>query len=186
MDSRVLIAVVAILVVVVAIAATWAYLRKRSQKLHARFGPEYDRTVEEIGSRRRAEEVLEKREKRVSKLHIRPLAPADQARFAEQWRHVQADFVDDPNLAFSHADALVTDLMQLRGYPVTDFDQRAADISVDHPQVVENFRAAHAVALRHGRGEASTEDLRQAMIHYRALFDELLGTTEVATTGVRR
>lgn len=186
MDSKTLIAIVVVVVLIAAGFAVWAFLRKRSQKLQQRFGPEYDRTIREMGGRRRAEEVLEKREKRVNRLQIRPLRPADQARYSQQWRQVQADFVDDPTLAFTEADRLVGELMKARGYPVADFEQRAADISVDHPLVVENYRAAHAIALRHRRGQASTEDLRQAMVQYRTLFDDLLGVRETTTAEVRR
>lgn len=176
MHTGILIAIVIILVA--AGIAMWAYLRNRSQKLQHRFGPEYDRAVRERGGRLRGEHVLEKREKRVEELHIRPLRPADQARFKEDWRQVQARFVDDPSIALSQADDLVGELMNLLGYPVVDFEQRAADISVDHPFVVENYRAAHAIALRHRRGVASTEDLRQAMVHYHTLFNDLLGARE--------
>jgi hypothetical protein len=177
---------IAVGVVVVAGIAVWAYFRNRSQKLQQRFGPEYGRTVREMGGRIRAEEALEKREKRIERLQIRQLPAADQRRFAQEWREVQARFVDDPRLSLTEADNLVGELMKRRGYPMAEFEQRAADISVDHPLVVDNYRAAHTVALRHERGEANTEDMRQAMVHYRTLFEELMGTGETATTGVRR
>jgi hypothetical protein len=186
MDTRVLVAVIVAVVLVAGAITFWTYLRNRSRKLHERFGPEYERAIREMGGRRHAEEVLEKREKRVDRLHIRPLRPADQTRFKEEWRQVQARFVDDPNRALNEADELVGELMNVRGYPVVDFEQRAADISVDHPFVVENYRAAHTITLRHRRGEASTEDLRQAMVQYRTLFDELLGARELVTTEVRK
>src|SRR5207248_1966430 len=137
-------------------------------------GPEYDRLANEFGSPRRAESDLERREKRVEKIHIRALTKEEQSRFANAWREVQASFVDNPSTAVSRADGLVGDLMKTRGYPVGDFEQRAADVSVDHPRVVENYRAAHAIAVRRERGEANTEDLRSAMVHYRALFEDLL------------
>jgi len=184
MDTQTLIGLIAAVVVLVAVAA-WVYTqRRKSEQLRGRYGPEYDRLVREQGDRRRAEAVLEKREKRVEHLDIRPLSPEDRARFAEAWRSDQARFVDDPKAAVTEADRLVADVMQARGYPVGDIEQRAADISVEHPRVVENYRAAHAIALRHKRGEASTEDLRQAMVYYRALIAELLedrapGHTEV-------
>jgi hypothetical protein len=172
-----------VIIAVVLIAAgivMWAYFRNRSRQLHQRFGPEYERAVRETGGRRRAEEELEKRERRVAELHIRPVPPGDLMRFAEQWRQVQARFVDDPKRAIAGADALVGEVMSLRGYPVGEFDQRTADISVDHPHEVENYRAAHAIAVRQRREEASTEDLRRAMVHYRTLFEGLLGTDTAA------
>lgn len=164
----------------------WGYMRARSRKLQRRFGPEYDRTLREMGGRRRAEKALEKREKRVDQLQLRPLRPGDHERFTQHWQLVQADFVDDPRLAFSEADSLVRELMKARGYPAADFDQRAADISVDHPRVAENYRVAHAIALRNGRGEAHTEDLRQAMVHYRILSEDLMGDREHATMEASR
>jgi hypothetical protein len=185
MNTETVIVVVAV-VVVLAGFALWAYFRQRSRKLEQRFGPEYDRTVREMGGRRRAEGVLEKREKRVDRLQIRPLEPADQSRFAEQWRGVQTRFVDDPKRSVSDADTLVGELMNVRGYPMADFEQRAADISVDHPIVVDNYRTAHAIVLRHRRGEASTEDLRQAMVHYRTLFEELMGARDYIPMEVKR
>jgi hypothetical protein len=137
-------------------------------------GPEYDRAVLKHGSERKAEAKLEDREKRVEKLNIRDLDPMEHERFTKQWASVQSRFVDSPRGAVTEADDLISALMKTRGYPVSDFDQRAADISVDHPRVVENYRSAHEVALRVGKDEATTEDLRTAMIHYRSLFDELV------------
>ena len=186
MSTPVLVAIIVVVVLCAAGAALWVYLQQPTRHLHERFGPEYDRTVHEMGGRRQAESALEKREKRVERLHLRPLEAADQASFTEQWRQVQARFVDSPQMAVSEADTLVGELMSVRGYPVADFEQRAADISVDHPHVVENYRSAHAIALRHKRGEASTEDLRQAMVHYRTLFDDLLVAREATVTEVRR
>ncbi|MBA3510505.1 MAG: hypothetical protein H0T81_01180 [Sphingomonas sp.] len=170
-----------ILLAVVAVAVIAGVLllqRRRSQHLKSRFGPEYDHELEEKGSRSKAEAELAKREKRVSKLDIVPLEPAARQQFVERWTDVQAKFVDDPARAVAYADALLAEVMSARGYPVGDFDQRAGDISVDHPKVVEHYRAGHEVAVRHERGEAGTEDLRQAMIHYRSLFDELVGENE--------
>ena len=146
----------------------------RSERLRERFGPEYDRTVTQLEDRSRAEAELKAREKRVDRLDIRSLTEAERGRFAESWRSVQAQFVDDPARAIAEADRLVGEVMRGRGYPVGEFEERAADISVGHPHVVENYRAAHGIAVRSGRREASTEDLRQAMVHYRALFEELL------------
>jgi hypothetical protein len=169
--------IVLILVLVVAAGAAVLYLRqRRTKQLRARFGPEYDRSVQEVGNPRRAEAELAKREERVAHLDIRPLSAEERGRFPEAWRSIQALFVDDPGRAIAEADRLVTEVMRVRGYPVTDFEQRAADISVDHPRVVENYRAAIAIARRNDRGEASTEDLRQAMVHDRALFEDLLET----------
>lgn len=149
--------------------------RRRSEHLRDRFGPEYDRAVEAKGDRAKAEADLAQREKRVEKLNIRPLEPNERRDFIDRWSQVQARFVDDPPRAVAFADALLGDVMKARGYPVSDFEQRAGDISVDHPVVVEHYHKAHDIALRHQNGKASTEDLRQAMIHYRALFDNLVG-----------
>ena len=152
--------------------------RIRSQRLRERFGSEYERTVRTEGTVRKAEAALEARARRVQALHIRPLSPADSTRFDTAWRAVQARFVDDPRGAVTEADRLVGELMSTRGYPVGEFEQRVADISVDHPDVVMNYRAAREIAIQHSQGKASTEDLRQAMVHYRALFRELLETAD--------
>lgn len=166
--------VVAIAAVVI-VALVWMVLsRRRSDQLRERFGPEYDRALKREGNARRAEKELEARARRVEAMHIRPLGPADAARFDVSWRAVQARFVDDPKGAVTEADRLVGEVMAARGYPVGDFEQRVADISVDHPDVVMNYRAAREIAVLHSRGEASTEDLRQAMVHYRSLFRDLL------------
>ena len=169
--------VVAVVVVaaVLVIAAIMSSRRRRSEHLKDRFGREYDRTVKATGDRSKAEADLEEGEKRVEKLDIRPLDASERRDFLGRWTEVQARFVDDPARAVAFADALLGDVMKARGYPVSDFEQRAGDISVDHPVVVEHYHKAHEIAVRHGRGEASTEDLRQAMIHYRALFDNLVG-----------
>jgi hypothetical protein len=168
--------VVAIVVVAVLVVAAILWSRRaRSAHLRDRFGKEYDRTVEAKGGRAEAESDLAEREKRVGKLDIRQLEPAERREFVSRWEDVQARFVDDPPRSVAFADALLGDVMKARGYPVSDFDQRAGDISVDHPVVVEHYHKAHDIALRHEKGQASTEDLRQAMIHYRALFDNLVG-----------
>jgi len=175
MDPK-LIGLAVVVILVIAVLA-WMYVRKRrtsSAKLRQRFGPEYERAVRTHGSERRAEAKLADREKRVGSMKIRELDAAERERFSAQWISLQARFVDYPKGAVTEAGELVSSLMQARGYPVTDFDQCAADISVDHPKVVENYRSAHAIALRLGRGEASTEDLRSAMIYYRSLFEELV------------
>jgi hypothetical protein len=148
--------------------------RRRTSKLRSRFGPEYDRTVDETDSRRDAEAELEAREERHQQLQIRPLSVEARNRYAESWRRVQAEFVDDPAAAVASADNLIQSAMAERGYPVEDFEQRAADISVDHPQVVEHYREGHRLAKAGDNGKNSTESLRQAMRHYRALFDDLV------------
>jgi hypothetical protein len=176
-----LIALVAAVVVIIA-GLAWLYMRKRrttTANLKQRFGAEYERVVQVHGSERKAETKLADREKRVEKFHIRELDPMEHERFSKQWASVQSRFVDSPKGAVTEADDLVSSLMKTRGYPISDFDQRADDISVDHPRVVENFRSAHQIALRVGKDQATTEDLRTAMIHYRSLFEELV---QVPTT----
>jgi hypothetical protein len=162
-------------IAVVALAAWYsAQKKRRSQRLQQRFGTEYDRAVTEFGSRAKAEAALKARETRVEGLDIIALAPADAARFSQAWAALQGRFVDNPKGAVVQADQLVRELMAKRGYPMGDFERRAADISVDHPALVETYRAAQAIAVRNERGEADTEALRKAVVHYRALFDELL------------
>jgi len=174
MDARVGIVVALVLIAVAAVVVGWMVARKRRKaKLQQEFGPEYDRAVREVGPKR-VDTVLLAREKRVSRFSLRELTPDEWQSFSSQWRTVQARFVDDPVGSVADADALVDRLMAARGYPMSDFEQRAADLSVGHAAVVENYRAAHAIALRHRAGQATTEDLRNAFIHYRALFTELL------------
>ena len=163
-------------VAVVAIALAAALRARRSRRLREGFGPEYDRTVEEAGDRRAAERELRDRRQRREQLDIRELTPAARERYVAQWQSVQTRFVDDPGGAVRESDRLVQQVMNERGYPTEDFDQRAADVSVDHPDVVTHYREAHTVWAANERGEATTEDLRQALIHYRSLFDALLGT----------
>ena len=174
--------VIALAVIAVSVFAAWLYFRKRrTQKLRAQFGgAEYARAVEEGGTRREAEAGLRERAERVESLKIRELAPGDRARFVDSWSRIQARFVDGPGGAVTEADQLLGDVMSTRGYPVSDFEQRAADISVDHPLVMENYRSAHEIAVRQTRGLANTEDLRQAMIQYRTLFEELVSQPELA------
>lgn len=176
MDQHQVTIIVAVVVAVIVIAVVSFFLtrKRRSQNLREKFGPEYDRVLKKEGGVRRAEGVLEMRARHREKFEIRPLTAAARAQFAERWRIVQSRFVDDPRDSVARADELVSEVMVARGYPMADFEQRAADISVDHPVVVENYRAAHDIALRHSRGQASTEDLRKAMVHYRSLFEELL------------
>jgi hypothetical protein len=179
--------VIGLLVVIIA-AAAFAYwlTSRRTAGLKSRFGPEYHRTVSEVGDQRKAESLLHEREARVKKFDIHPLSPDKRDRFIAIWQRVQADFVTDPKGAVTHADDLLGDVMASSGYPVADFDQRSEDLSVDHPEVVQNYRIAHEIAIRHARGEAGTEDLRQAMLHYRALFDDLVNEPGSERMEVRR
>jgi hypothetical protein len=170
--TTIIIAALALLVIV--LGGMLLMQRRKSEHLKTRFGPEYDRAVKETGDKRKAESELHEREKRVKSLDLRPLKHADRDRFTGEWRRVQAEFVDDPESSIRKADILLQDVMAARGYPVENFEQVAADVSVDHPSVVQNYRRGHDIAVRHQRGEANTEDLRQAMIHYRGLFDELV------------
>ena len=175
MDTN-LIVLAGVAILIIAVLA-WLYVRKRrstTANLQKKFGPEYDRAVLVHGAGRKAESKLEDREKRVEKLNIRDLDPMEHERFSKRWEAVQSRFVDSPKGAVTEADDLVSSVMKARGYPMSDFDQRAADISVDHPRVVENYRSAHEIALRVGKDAATTEDLRTAMIHYRSLFEELV------------
>jgi hypothetical protein len=159
----------------VAVVVAWMFMeRRRRERLKTHFGPEYERTLRDTGDVRKAESLLERREKRVSRYKIRALSPDESRHFGEAWRRVQETFVDDPAAAVTDGDALVAELMSARGYPMSDFDRRAEDLSVDHPIVIQNYREARVIAERHSRRAASTEDLRQALVHYRALFDELL------------
>lgn len=162
-----------VILFLVAGAILWLRMQHRAE-LQSKFGPEYSRAVKETGSERKAETVLHEREKRVASFDIRPLPRQQREDFVLAWRKLQTEFVDDPNAAVSHADILLGEVMEARGYPVSDFEQRSADLSVDHAEVVQNYRIAHGIAVRHARGEAGTEDLRQALIHYRALFDDLV------------
>lgn len=177
-----LVIIIAAVLIVIAGVAIWLSSRKsRTNRLRTQFGgAEYSRTLQEGGNQRKAEAALDQRAERVDAMHIRPLAPGDRARFLETWGKVQSHFVDSPGGAVIEADQLLGDVMSTRGYPVSDFEQRVADISVDHPLVLDNYRVAHHSALRQARGQASTEELRQAMIHFRTLFEDLLGQTEAA------
>jgi hypothetical protein len=161
-------------VAVVAIVIWLAMRERRTRTLRGRFGPEYDRAVESSESKRGAESELAARADRRDKLDITPLSPGARERYATEWKRVQARFVDDPDGAVREADVLIQSVMSERGYPMDDFDQRAADISVDHPRVVENYREGNRLARANALGDGTTEDLRQAMQHYRALFDDLL------------
>lgn len=179
MDTRIIVPALIVVAILVAIAVALVARRRRSRQLRERFGPEYDRTVvQQRGDSRRAEETLVEREKRVESFPLRALTPVDREAYAMEWATVQRRFVDDPSAAVGTADRLVSRVMTDRGYPMTDFEQRAADISVSYPTVVQNYRAAHDIVLRHADGHATTEELRQAMVHYRSLYDELLAPEE--------
>ena len=182
MNTTTLIIIASVIVIAIVAYVAMGLLRKRhSGQLRTKFGgPEYDRALQQGDSRRKAEAGLDKRTDRVESLNIRPLAGADRARFVDAWSRVQARFVDGPGGAVTEADQLLSDVMATRGYPVSGFEQRAADISVDYPLVLQNYRSAHAIALRQTHGQANTEELRQAMISYRTLFDELVGVPEIA------
>lgn len=182
----ILIAAVAVLL----IAAIVMSIRKkqRTKQLQSQFGPEYDRTIDSADSKRKAESELAARQERREQLDIRPLSSAARERYTTQWQTVQAQFVDNPNGAVASADTLIQSVMADRGYPVDDFESRAADVSVDHPHVVENYREGHRLSEQSANGNGSTEDLRQAMRHYRALFDELVepdGDADAPTTRER-
>lgn len=179
----VIVIVAALVIAAAGMAMYWRSQQQKSRDLQRSFGPEYERTLRDTGSRRRAESELAQRRQRVEALQIRPLSREDRDRFSESWMSTQAQFVDDPEGAVRGADRLVGEVMQTRGYPVGEFDQRAADVSVDHPDVVDNYRRAHEIAQAQERGEASTEDLRQAMVYYRELFNDLLATGEMRKAG---
>jgi hypothetical protein len=169
-------------VLVIAVLAWTMVKQRRTKQLQGQFGPEYDRTVESAESKKAAEAELAERKERREQLQVRPLSTTARDRYTFQWRTVQAQFVDSPGAAVTSADELIQAVMADRGYPVEDFDRRAADISVDHPQVVENYRQGHRLAEKNAGGDGSTEDLRQAMQHYRALFDELVDADADAPT----
>jgi len=178
MDTSTIIALVLAVVVVVVLAIAAAILfymqKQRTKQLRSKFGAEYNRAVRAEGDAKQAEQVLQERQKRVEKLNIKPLSVEERDNFAQSWEREQAHFVDEPAIALDNADRLVKEVMNARGYPVADFEQRVADVSVDHPAVVQNYRIAHAIAVRGQSEEVSTEKLREAMIHYRALFADLL------------
>jgi len=167
--------IIAIVAAIIIIAAVWSALRaRRTRNLKQRFGPEYDRVTADTDSRRHAEAELADRQERREQLDIRALDPDRRAHFTRQWQDMQAEFVDDPGGAVAGADRIIRAVMRERGYPVDDFETRSADLSVDHPDVVENYRTAHGIADRHTTGDADTEDLRRAIQHYRLLFTELV------------
>jgi hypothetical protein len=177
MDAWMWVVIVAALALL-AVGGYFAWQQYQRKQLREGFGPEYDRTVEDAPSRREAEAELAERKKRRDELDIRPLAPAACERYRREWETVQARFVDDPDGSIAEADHLIQQVMRERGYPVDDFDQRAADISVDYPEVVDEYRQGHSIAESAAGGRASTEDLRQALVHYRALFERMLETAD--------
>jgi hypothetical protein len=176
MDQTTLLIILAGLAVIVilGLVLSLSRRRRRSDELRESFGPEYDRAVRETGNRDRAEAALEERRRRAREFKIRSLEPEERERFAQSWSTAQARFVDEPTQAVRVADALVTELLQTRGYPISAFPQRADDLSVSYPHIVERYRSARTIALANERGDATTEELRRAMVHYRALFEELL------------
>jgi hypothetical protein len=174
LPTNTVIAVVLLIALVIAVVAWLVMQRQRSAKLKRRFGSEYDRAVIDYGGRTTAEAELLKREQRVARLKIVPLTPADALRFSQAWSALQSRFIDSPKGVVAEADHLVRELMEKRGYPMGDFERRAADISVDYPGLVSNYRAAQLIAARDASSEADTEELRKAVVHYRTLFDELL------------
>jgi hypothetical protein len=183
--TNTVIAAVLLIALVIGVVAWFIMQKQRTLKLKQRFGPEYDLTVSAFGSQVKAEAELTSREKRVAGLEIVPLTPADAVRFTQAWSALQGRFIDNPKGVVLDADHLVRELMAKRGYPMGDFEHRAADISVDHPRVVATYRAAQAIATRDERGEADTEELRKAVVHYRTLFDELLGVSSDKAPSVR-
>jgi hypothetical protein len=181
-----LVALIGAAAVIITLIASQRRLRMRSAELHRRFGPEYDRAVEEFGSPMRAERELSARTRRVEKLHFRELSNGDRARYATTWRGIQEQFVDDPTGAVSGANGLIKDVMRARGYPIDDFDQRVADLSVDHASVVQHYRAARALSQASQDGQVGTEELRQAFVHYRALFADLLQESPAGQQSLRQ
>jgi hypothetical protein len=179
-DSTVtIIVVVLVLVIIGALLGLVFSRRNRTERLHDKFGPEYDHTVQTMGSKKKAQSELEERQKHVKALEIRPLSISEREHYLADWSAVQSKFVDEPGQAIEAADRLIKEVMQVRDYPVSDFEQRAADISVTYPDLVSNYRAAREIAIKNEQGQADTEELRQAMIYYRSLFDELLGADAV-------
>ena len=184
MDTRILTAIVIGAVVLIVFAVLLIIRKRKSDQLKKHFGPEYDRALQQLGDTLHAEADLIQREKRVGKFSIHPLPGPRREGYLQEWAAVQRRFVDDPSTAVAEADILVTAVMTTRGYPMSDFDQRAADISVNYPTVVHNYRSAREIVLRHAKGHSSTEDLRQAIVCYRSLFAELLDSPQPENTGV--
>lgn len=182
MDNNTLIIIGVVVAVLVIIGVAVAAIRYRTERLRSRFGPEYVRAVEDTGGQRQAEAALQARAARVRKYDLKPLSAEDRSRFGAAWQKLQAQFVDDPAGAAGSADSLLGEVMTARGYPMADIDQRLEDLSVDHGDAVQNYRLARDIVGKHARGDAGTEDMRQAMIHYRILFEDLLGEAADAPT----
>jgi len=180
MDNNTILIVSGVVAVLVVIGLGLLWRRQKTERLRSRFGPEYVRAVEDTGGQRQAEAALQSRAARVRKYELRQLTAEDQRRFAESWRQVQARFVDDPAAAAQSADDLLGEVMSVRGYPAANFDQRLEDLSVDHGDAVQNYRVGRDIVQKHARGDAGTEDMRQAMIHYRTLFEDLVGEQATA------
>jgi hypothetical protein len=175
----IIIAVVLVLVILGAVLGPVFAHRKKTERLQDHFGPEYDHTVQTMGNEKKAQTELDERQKHVEALDIRPLSDSERARYSTDWTAVQSKFVDEPGQAIVDADHLIMEVMQLRNYPISDFEQRAADISVNYPALVTNYRAAREIAIKNEQHLVDTEELRQAMIYYRSLFEELLGLEPV-------
>lgn len=183
MKTLVIVIVLIVVIGALLVAGLMARQRKQREGMQQQFGPEYDRTVEQAGDRRTAERELQERTRRHETLQIRPLDPASRENYAQQWRQTQEEFVDQPQAAVTQADVLVAQVMQERGYPAGSFDQQVRDVSVEHSSAVDEYRAAHRISTLNDSGEASTEQLREAMVHYRALFMELLDAGDVHNEG---
>jgi PAS domain-containing protein len=177
--TTIIIAVILLVIAGVVLGAVFTRRNKRTERLHDQFGTEYDHTVEVLGDEKKAQTELEERQRHVKALEIRPLTLNEHGRYQADWVAIQSKFVDEPGRAVVDADRLIMEVMQLRAYPISDFEQRAADVSVSYPALVSNYRAARVIALKNQEHKADTEELRQAMIHYRSLFDELLVTDAV-------
>jgi FtsZ-interacting cell division protein ZipA len=183
MDTWIWVLIAVVAVIVIAVVVWSAFTKRRTTALRDQFGPEYDRTLQQTDSRRETETDLSARRERREQLDIRPLTTAAQERYSSQWEQVQSRFVDQPAVSLGQADELVLQVMRERGYPIDDFEQRAADISVDHPEMVEHYRAGQAVSRSAASSDATTEDMRQGLVHYRALFEELLETNSGTDRG---
>lgn len=186
-NTELLIIIIVLVVGAIALAAFLVAQRREARRLRTKYGAEYTRLMaEERGQARRVEHILEEREKRVRTLHLRHLTPAESDRFANDWRLIQEEFVDNPSAAVTRADALVAETLAARGYTMANFEERAAGVSVEYPQMVADCRIAHEIAERDHLGKATTEDLRRAMQHYRNLFEHLIETRVVHAAEVRR
>jgi hypothetical protein len=185
LNNIILILIIVAVLIVITLGILFANRVRRSHRLREKFGPEYEYTMEKVGDRHMAEATLKEREKRIKELDIRALDEQARARYHEEWIEIQANFVDDPSKSVEQANRLITEVMIARGFPVADFEQRASDLSVMYPDFVPNYRSANAIALNNQSGGSSTEELRQAMVYYHSLFEELLGTEEGKEVEVR-